>query len=88
MNVKRTKWTERNFNFEYPVGLFPSVMERVRGTPARIEETIKKIHAINKIIEDKIKVPMAFIEDLNIAKERAEILKVIDDGIASRPVLG
>ena len=35
------KWTLRRFNFEYPVELFPAILERVRGTPARIREMIE-----------------------------------------------
>jgi hypothetical protein len=36
--MKRTKWVERRFDFNLPVGVFPSVLERLRGTPARLEE--------------------------------------------------
>jgi uncharacterized damage-inducible protein DinB len=36
--MKRTKWVERKFEFNLPVGVFPSVLERLRGTPARLEE--------------------------------------------------
>ena len=28
-------WFERRFNFDLPVGAFPAVLERLRGTPAR-----------------------------------------------------
>lgn len=33
-------WTERTFRFDFPLGLYPSLVERVRGTPARLEEAI------------------------------------------------
>jgi hypothetical protein len=36
--MKRTKWVEREFEFNLPVGVFPCVLERLRGTPARLEE--------------------------------------------------
>jgi hypothetical protein len=39
--MQRTKWIERTFNFDFPAGLLPSVLERLRGTPARIAEMIK-----------------------------------------------
>src|SRR5262249_40428354 len=29
---------ERQFNFELPLGMYPNVVERVRGTPARLED--------------------------------------------------
>ncbi|MEP6793902.1 MAG: DinB family protein [Saprospiraceae bacterium] len=34
--MQRTLWTERKFNFDFPVGLFPNILERLRGTPARL----------------------------------------------------
>ena len=34
------KWTERTFQFDFPVEVFPEVIERVRGTPARLEDRL------------------------------------------------
>ena len=34
-------WTERKFSFDYPVSKWPDLLERVRGTPARIEERVR-----------------------------------------------
>ncbi len=34
----RIKWTDRRFNFFLPTGIYPEMIERVRGTPARLEE--------------------------------------------------
>jgi hypothetical protein len=40
--VKRTAWITRKFSFDFlPLGMYPSVVERVRGTPARLEDLIK-----------------------------------------------
>ncbi|MBI3003929.1 MAG: DinB family protein [Ignavibacteriales bacterium] len=39
--VQRTKWFERTFDFNFPVGVFPSLLERLRGTPARLEELVR-----------------------------------------------
>lgn len=40
--MKRTKWVERRFDFGgVPVGVFPCVLERLRGTPARLEELVR-----------------------------------------------
>ena len=36
--MKRVRWVEREFEFNLPVGVFPCVVERLRGTPARLEE--------------------------------------------------
>ena len=41
--IKITKWIDRKFNFDLPVGVFPWIVERLRGTPARIEELVKTI---------------------------------------------
>src|ERR1043165_3178190 len=38
--MRRTKWFEREFDFSLPVGVFPCVVERLRGTPARLEEVV------------------------------------------------
>jgi hypothetical protein len=36
--IERIKWTDRRFNFDFPAGIYPEMIERVRGTPARLEE--------------------------------------------------
>ena len=32
------KWFERKFSLDLPVWMFPSLLERLRGTPARVED--------------------------------------------------
>ena len=34
-------WIERSFTFDFPPGKFPDLLERCRGTPARIAERVK-----------------------------------------------
>ena len=41
MDVKR--WVDRSFRFDVSLDLFPDVLERVRGTPARIEEKVRQV---------------------------------------------
>lgn len=36
--IERMRWIDRKFTFDLPVGLFPNVVERLRGAPARMEE--------------------------------------------------
>ncbi|HEX8707041.1 MAG TPA: DinB family protein [Pyrinomonadaceae bacterium] len=37
--IERVRWFERKFSFDsLPVQMYPNVVERVRGTPARLEE--------------------------------------------------
>jgi hypothetical protein len=43
--IRRTKWFERKFDFSQPVGVFPCVVERLRGTPARLEEMTRALPA-------------------------------------------
>jgi uncharacterized damage-inducible protein DinB len=37
------KWGERKFAFTFPVEVFPEMIERIRGTPARLEDRVKSI---------------------------------------------
>jgi DinB superfamily len=36
--VEQLEWFKRQFSFEFPVGMYPNVVERLRGTPARLED--------------------------------------------------
>jgi hypothetical protein len=37
---ERIKWTDRRFNFDFPAGIYPEMIERIRGTPARLEDLL------------------------------------------------
>jgi len=37
------KWTDRNFNFDLPAAIYPEIIERVRGTPARLEDRLGSV---------------------------------------------
>lgn len=39
--MHQIKWFERKFDFSSTQNIFPSIVERLRGTPARLEENIK-----------------------------------------------
>jgi hypothetical protein len=40
--VERFLWFERKFSFDFlPVWMYPNVVERVRGTPARLEDLVR-----------------------------------------------
>jgi uncharacterized damage-inducible protein DinB len=41
--MKKVKWFERSFNFSTDQNIFPSIIERLRGTPARLGERFKSI---------------------------------------------
>ena len=38
---KHLKWTARTFQFTFPVEVYPEMIERVRGTPARLEDRVR-----------------------------------------------
>jgi len=42
---QRIIWTDRRFDFTFPAGLYPEMIERVRGTPARLEDRICSLAA-------------------------------------------
>ena len=39
------RWFDRSFTFDVPVWLFPNLVERLRGTPARVEEMVRLLPA-------------------------------------------
>jgi uncharacterized damage-inducible protein DinB len=45
LNMKSTKWFDRKFDFTSQQNTFPSIIERLRGTPARLEERCRVIPA-------------------------------------------
>lgn len=41
--MEQVKWFDRSFDFATTQNIFPSILERLRGTPARLEEKFKSI---------------------------------------------
>ncbi len=41
--VERLEWIKRQFSFELPLEMYPNVVERVRGTPARLEDLVRSV---------------------------------------------
>jgi uncharacterized damage-inducible protein DinB len=41
--MPRTVWFERKFTLDLPLAIYPNVVERVRGTPARLEDRLLKL---------------------------------------------
>ncbi|MEK6279771.1 MAG: DinB family protein [Acidobacteriota bacterium] len=40
---RHLKWTDRTFDFTFPVEVYPEMVERLRGTPSRLEDRVKSI---------------------------------------------
>jgi uncharacterized damage-inducible protein DinB len=49
--MRSTKWFDRKFTFDTEQNIFPSIIERLSGTPARLEEKMKL--AAEAILETK-----------------------------------
>ena len=43
--IEPVKWFERPFAFDLPPWMFPNVVERLRGTPARLEDRLQGLRA-------------------------------------------
>jgi uncharacterized damage-inducible protein DinB len=41
--LPRAVWFERKFTLDLPLEMYPNVLERVRGTPARLEDRLIKL---------------------------------------------
>ncbi|MBU1700332.1 MAG: DinB family protein [Candidatus Eisenbacteria bacterium] len=40
---EKAPWIKRRFTFDTPLSMFPNILERLRGTPARIEDLVRDI---------------------------------------------
>lgn len=43
--MQQAKWFDRKLNFDVTQNIFPSIIERLAGTPARLEEKMKNVAA-------------------------------------------
>jgi uncharacterized damage-inducible protein DinB len=41
--MERFIWVERRFSFDLPEWMFPNILERLRGTPSRLEDRVRKL---------------------------------------------
>jgi hypothetical protein len=44
--MAQIKWTDRKFEFNFLAGLYPELIERLRGTPVRAEDRAKNLPAV------------------------------------------
>jgi hypothetical protein len=84
--MERTKWTDRTFNFDFPDGWLFNILERLRGTTARILEITSKLseEAASKRVNDKwsIKENIGHLADIEELHEGR-----IEDFIARKDML-
>lgn len=46
-----TKWLDRRFGYEPPAGEYPMILERLRGTPARVEEKATRLRERERVLK-------------------------------------
>jgi hypothetical protein len=53
--IAPVSWTQREFSLDQPIGVFPGVLERLRGTPARAAELVAGVseEALSKRVNGK-----------------------------------
>lgn len=44
--IAQMKWLDRRFEGDLPLGAFPGIVERLRGTPPRLEEIVGRLSAV------------------------------------------
>jgi uncharacterized damage-inducible protein DinB len=49
--MKQIKWFDRKFKFSDEQNIFPSIIERLRGTPVRLVDKIARIQEVNMTIK-------------------------------------
>lgn len=72
--VPQTAWMDRRFTFDLPIGTFPLLLERLRGTPSRAKELVNGLpeHVLAKRVNDKwsVKEHLGHLVDLGPLDDR------------------
>lgn len=50
--IRTVAWFEREFSFDLPLWMYPNVIERLRGTPARLEDRLASLPASTRTRRD------------------------------------
>ena len=84
--ITPTRWFDRTFTFDLPLGAFPAVLERLRGTPARAAELVAGLppQVLTRRVDGKwsIQEHVAHLADLGVLDD-----KRLDDYLANTPNL-
>ncbi len=49
--MKQVRWFDRKFEFAFSQNIFPSILERLQGTPIRLREKLSRIPASGLIVK-------------------------------------
>jgi uncharacterized damage-inducible protein DinB len=84
------RWTDRKFVFDVPVGLYPDIIERMRGTPDRLAERTSGLPAAVQTARPahgwSIREHVGHIADLDRSVFLTRLLIYIHDGPELSPV--
>jgi len=84
--IHQLPWSQRTFNFDFHPGLHPNIMERLRGTPARIEEMLSGVE--DEILSEKRNNKWSIKEHIGHLHDLEELhYGRIDDFLKHFPVL-
>jgi len=61
--IPQTAWTERKFEFNLPVGVFPVIVERLKGTPIRLQAMLRD--STNETLDQKPGDKWSVLEQVN-----------------------
>ncbi len=84
--ISRTPWLERRFDADAPLEMFPNLLERLRGTPARVEDRLRDLQRdeITRRIADR----WSILENVGHLLQVEELWAArLDDFEARRPEL-
>jgi hypothetical protein len=72
--IAQTAWLDREFAFNQPIGVFPPLLERLRGTPARAKELVAGLseNILATRVNDKwsVKEHLGHVSDLQPLDDR------------------
>ena len=84
--VDRLEWIKRQFSFELPLGMYGNVVERVRGTPARLEDLTRGLSV--EVLTRRHKDKWSIQEQAGHLLDLEELgMKRLDDFEAGREML-
>lgn len=80
--VEQIQWFDRKFNFDdLHTGLFPGIVERLRGAPARLEESLRGIS--NELLKNKPEGKWSIKEEAGHLYDLEELWSVRLEGLLS-----
>jgi hypothetical protein len=69
--MEKTLWTQRHFNFDLPLGMFPFYLERLEGSIVRLENKIKNLS--DRILSERLNDKWSIKENIAHLAEVEEV---------------